>query len=699
MSDVSIIESERKFSLENQAYVQVTEGCDKFECSEFSCKSCKEFRLKDEKEQDGMVSFIIETNGACLCNGISPFAKDESLFLKIKNFDSVIKKYLNEDFNEDISRQDFPVIKSVICDEISFPLILTTLHDETMPFNYANPRLVDGDLYNLIDVTSKQGHLLNKIKQNFRAMAIKFLNLPPITRYHVRGIILLMCFWGLLDIDCIKETIKHINNFDHKADQYFWNALEELPTFIKRSCGTIISMLEMMLRSRNKNTKQLLEVLNIFAPFCKRVFSIRMSDPDIFVIKGLTNQITPNDVAKKIYEGQDDYSTNGIFFDRKFKWDVFQIIVKIRQFILERSMTLDHPFRRNPPPRNRITVQRSNITETALRGIEAINPNNLLLPFEVTFDGEEGADYGGLTREFFYKLSELAFSPDYGMFRYVNNQYYWFTVHSDADLSLYRLLGTVVALGVVNTVPIPIRFPLLMYKKLLGKKIILADLEEVDPYFVSAAKNMIEMKKNGQSIEDLSIFFTTTVEKYGQLEEEPIVEGGKEIPVTNDNLDVYISLYIQWFTEDSIEAKFREFSSGFFRVIPRNYISIFAPQDIDQLVSGDQKFDWQALKNGCQYSGYRVNSKVIQNFWDIFEHDFTDKDRRAFLKFVTGCDYAPIGGLANVHITIEKTDTVNLLPVAHTCMKTLTLPNYSKKDVMKKNLKIIIQHAEGFGFR
>ena len=42
----------------------------------------------------------------------------------------------------------------------------------------------------------------------------------------------------------------------------------------------------------------------------------------------------------------------------------------------------------------------------------------------VSFNGEEGLDYGGPSREFFFLLSREVFNPYYGLFEYSANDTY-----------------------------------------------------------------------------------------------------------------------------------------------------------------------------------------------------------------------------------------------------------------------------------
>jgi hypothetical protein len=121
----------------------------------------------------------------------------------------------------------------------------------------------------------------------------------------------------------------------------------------------------------------------------------------------------------------------------------------------------------------------------------------------MTFTQEEGLHLGGLTREFFYLLVEQMLSPQWGMFKVVCNRFHWF---SEAPLSpkeepqtqrQYTVLGTIVGMAVYNQVVLPIRFPLVFYKKLLKKPIGLADIAEIDPDLASSLQAVLDTKRQG----------------------------------------------------------------------------------------------------------------------------------------------------------------------------------------------------------
>ena len=59
----------------------------------------------------------------------------------------------------------------------------------------------------------------------------------------------------------------------------------------------------------------------------------------------------------------------------------------------------------------------------------------------INFQGEEGLDYGGPSREFFFLLSREVFNPYYGLFEYSANDTYTVQVRISEfslDLSLFR---------------------------------------------------------------------------------------------------------------------------------------------------------------------------------------------------------------------------------------------------------------------
>ena len=76
----------------------------------------------------------------------------------------------------------------------------------------------------------------------------------------------------------------------------------------------------------------------------------------------------------------------------------------------------------------------------------------------------------------------------------------------------------------------------------------------------------------------------------------------------------------------------------------------------------------------------------------------TLEQKQKFLKFFSGSDRAPIGGLAKLGFLVQRAgpDT-NRLPTSHTCFNTLLLPEYGSRGKLRALLKTAIENSAGFG--
>lgn len=64
-------------------------------------------------------------------------------------------------------------------------------------------------------------------------------------------------------------------------------------------------------------------------------------------------------------------------------------------------------------------MRRDRLIDDALVELEMVavdNPSDLKKQLVVEFEGEQGVDEGGVSKEFFQLIVEEIFNPDYGMF-------------------------------------------------------------------------------------------------------------------------------------------------------------------------------------------------------------------------------------------------------------------------------------------
>ena len=82
-------------------------------------------------------------------------------------------------------------------------------------------------------------------------------------------------------------------------------------------------------------------------------------------------------------------------------------------------------------------------------------------------------------------------------------------------------------------------------------------------------------------------------------------------------------------------------------------------------------------------------SETFHMFADVLEKMNGDQ-RKAFLRFTTGCSSLPPGGLSNLQprlTVVRKVDCDdNAYPSVNTCLHYLKLPQYSSREVLKQRL-------------
>lgn len=76
------------------------------------------------------------------------------------------------------------------------------------------------------------------------------------------------------------------------------------------------------------------------------------------------------------------------------------------------------PALRPSPGQCHVKVRRTHIFEDSYAEIMRQSPNDLKKRLMIKFEGEDGLDYGGLSREFFFLLSHEMFNPFYCLFEY-----------------------------------------------------------------------------------------------------------------------------------------------------------------------------------------------------------------------------------------------------------------------------------------
>eukprot|EP00877_Chromochloris_zofingiensis_P010517 jgi/Chrzof1/5719/Cz16g12280.t1 len=340
------------------------------------------------------------------------------------------------------------------------------------------------------------------------------------------------------------------------------------------------------------------------------------------------------------------------------------------------------------------------LQDTLVQINRAKDNDSLRKSLKVKFVGEEGVDEGGVQKEFFQLLVRQCFNPDFGMFSYDEVRHlHWFRP-SRLDMEMeFELIGILIGLAIYNSHILEFQFPMVLYKKLMGQQIGLADLAELHPDVHASLTKLLDM--SGEQLEALNLAFQVESEmSFGEIESVDLLPNGASVAVTAANKAEYVKLYVAHLLEGSVDRQFGAFQKGFLRLCSGAALQFFRPAELEQLVCGGQLLDLEALEANTIYEdGYTPSHQVITWFWQVV-HALDDAQKKRLLFFITGSDRVPIKGLSHLSppFVISKNGPhMERLPTAHTCFNHLLLPAYKDKETLQRLLLLAIENAEGFG--
>ncbi|KAF8940668.1 hypothetical protein BGZ47_007669 [Haplosporangium gracile] len=363
------------------------------------------------------------------------------------------------------------------------------------------------------------------------------------------------------------------------------------------------------------------------------------------------------------------------------------------------------PALRPVPGQCHMKVRRSHIFEDSYHEIMRQSPTDLKKRLMIKFEGEDGLDYGGLSREFFFLLSHEMFNPFYCLFEYSAHDNYTLQInpHSSINsehLNYFKFIGRVVGLAIFHRRLLDAFFIVSFYKMILKKKVTLADLESVD---ADVYRNLNWLLDDEAGAETLDTTFSTNDERFGEIVTIDLKEGGRDIAVTEENKKEYVDLMTEWRITRRVEEQFKAFAEGFHQLIPQELVTVFDERELELLMGGISEIDCDDWKKHTDYRGYTEQDEVVQWFWKCIRSWDSEKKAR-LLQFTTGTSRIPVNGFKDLQgsdgprrFTIEKAGEIGQLPKSHTCFNRIDLPPYKSYDVLVNKLTLAVEETVGFG--
>ncbi|KDR73441.1 hypothetical protein GALMADRAFT_141934 [Galerina marginata CBS 339.88] len=362
------------------------------------------------------------------------------------------------------------------------------------------------------------------------------------------------------------------------------------------------------------------------------------------------------------------------------------------------------PAMRAQPGNCQIKIRRNHIFEDSYAEIMRQTPNDLKKRLMIKFDGEDGLDYGGLSREFFFLLSHEMFNPFYCLFEYSAHDNYTLQINpasgvNPEHLNYFKFIGRCLGLGIFHRRFLDAYFIVSFYKMILKKKVTLSDLESVD---AELHRGMTWMLEN--DITDIiDETFTTTEERFGEMVTIELKPGGEEVPVTQENKKEYVENVVEYRISKRVKEQFEAFMSGFSELIPQDLISVFDERELELLIGGMSEIDVDDWTKFTDYRGYEMNDEVIQWFWKCVR-SWPPERKSRLLQFATGTSRIPVNGFKDLQgsdgprrFTIEKSGDPSQLPKSHTCFNRIDLPPYKDYASLEHKLTLAVEETVGFG--
>lgn len=311
------------------------------------------------------------------------------------------------------------------------------------------------------------------------------------------------------------------------------------------------------------------------------------------------------------------------------------------------------------------------------------------------------------------------------MFVYDDDSHFcYFNPYTFEASDQYFLVGALLGLAIYNSTILDIALPPFAFRKLLAAapahsgavsaankasiNYTLDDLAELKPSLAHGLRQLLEYDGNVE--ETFCRDFVADIERYGTVTQVPLCPGGENKPVTNDNRQDFVDLYVRFLLDTSVSRQFEPFRRGFFTVCGGNALSLFRPEEIELLVRGsDEPLDVASIRAVAIYEGWKSETRKIERpgetvlvlrwFWDFFG-TCNPQDQRKILSFVTGSDRIPAVGATSLVIKVACLgEDCERFPIARTCFNQLGLYKYSSRQKLEEKLWRAVVESEGFGLK
>ncbi|KAF1336402.1 Hect ubiquitin ligase, partial [Globisporangium splendens] len=227
----------------------------------------------------------------------------------------------------------------------------------------------------------------------------------------------------------------------------------------------------------------------------------------------------------------------------------------------------------------RLSVLPINVLDDSMQYLSFIPRRYIRSAMRVYFLDETGVDAGGLHREWFALLDQKL--PDH------------LTESFDAPPDAPFRNGKVIRRALLEGQILDFHLPLPLIKIIFGLLAAVSDMEHFDP---ETYKNLLWIMENDIAVASLQLDFTMTERRGSKIGVVDLIEGGRDINVTNDNKALYLDRMFRYLVFESVSSQLYAFLKGVFEVVPQELLVLLDTEEFDYLLCGSDTIDvddWQ----------------------------------------------------------------------------------------------------------
>lgn len=291
-----------------------------------------------------------------------------------------------------------------------------------------------------------------------------------------------------------------------------------------------------------------------------------------------------------------------------------------------------------------IVIHRERIVEDGYRQLAAQPTHALKGVIRVRFINQQGLheagiDQDGVFKEFLEETIKKVFDPSLNLFKTTSDQRLYpspISYVQDNHLQLFEFVGRMLGKAVYEGIVVDVPFASFFLSQLLGQtqQALYSCMDELPSLDNELYRSLTFIKHYKQDVADLNLTFSVDQDVMGKIVTHELHPGGKARVVNDHNKLVYIHYMAYFHMNTQIREQTQAFNRGFRSIVNPEWLSLFSPPELQRLISGDTvPLDLRDLRKHTQYyGGFHDSHRVVGWLWDILAKDFTEEERKLFLK-------------------------------------------------------------------